>query len=234
VASFWDNRILLPCITTWSVDWAAWIKDADRLGIKSIGLFLTGLILKDRPEIYKALEESKIESIPFVHLKQDTTLEEMDYLINRWGTKAFNIHTKREFPQTNDLSKYKDVIFVENTHSVFDEEEIKKWAGICIDVSHIEEAKIMFTDIAEPNMEIMKKYKIGCNHISPRKDNVATDSELKYAHVVEDLSEFDYLKNYGARFFGPIISLEVRNPLNEQLPMLKYIVELLNGKEEEK
>lgn len=230
---FWDDRILLPCITSWAVDWRAWIKDADRLGIKKIGLFLTGIQPEERPELYKLLEESKIESIPFVHLKSDMKLSELDYLVEKWGTKAFNIHTETEFKQENDLSKYKEIIYVENVHLMLDEEEIKRWGGLCIDINHIEEAKAIFRDVYEPNLEIMKKYKVGCNHLSPFKADIATDLEFKHTHVVESLSEYDYLKDYDDHFFGPIMSLEVRNPLNEQLPVLEYVVKLLDGKEKE-
>lgn len=228
---FWDSRTLVPSITSWNVDWRKWVKDADELGIKSLAIFLTGIDKSERPELYKLLDESNVENIPFVHLKSDMDLWELDYFVEKWGTKAFNIHTEEEYRQENDISKYKNIIYVENVHLKLDEEEVKRWGGLCIDVNHIEEAKYIYKDIHEHNLGVMKKYKVGCNHLSPLKADIATDLEFKNTHLVENLSEFDYLDNYESRFFGPIMALEVRNPLKEQLPMLKYVVELLDGKE---
>jgi len=44
---------------------------------------------------------------------------------------------------------------------------------------------------------------------------------------MKDLSEFNYLKSYPARFYGKYIAIELVNPLEEQLRLVTYLKNLL-------
>jgi Txe/YoeB family toxin of Txe-Axe toxin-antitoxin module len=235
-SSFWKNRKLLVSITTYKMDPFELIKQAEELKIDELAVFLTGFNSKEREELYKGFEKSTIKSIPFIHLRTDMGPNEIKYLIEQFGAKAFNIHGARERKLEYDISEYKDKIFIENLYDRIDEEEIKNYAGICFDVNHLEELKYFNKSDYEFNFEIINKYPIGCNHLSPMRMEVERKGlgELvdpyfynNFAHVVSDLSQFDYLKNYKEKLFGQYLALEVRNNLYEQVKMKDYIQKLL-------
>jgi len=61
-------------------------------------------------------------------------LEELDYLVENYKTEIFNIHTEKQYPFVYDCSKYKNIIAIENKTALrLDGEEIKNYAGICLD-----------------------------------------------------------------------------------------------------
>ncbi len=236
---FWQKRkIFLSITTTRNSNWREKIKEAKKLGLREVCLFLTCLIKKEREEFYKLLEKTKIKRIPLVHLRSDMKIEELDYLVENYKTEIFNIHSEAEYPLEYDLEKYIGFIYIENagikkTGRCFNEEEVKRFAGICLDISHLENEKKVYSDIYESNLKIIEKYPCGCNHISAVKRKPFKDQyePKRYdSHSFDDLSEFDYLKKYPARYFSKIIALELENSLKEQLAARDYIMNLLKDK----
>jgi len=71
---------------------------------------------------------------------------------------------------------------------------------------------------------------VGVNHVSAVRKKVFRHPEfglVKSAHFLKSLSELDYLKNYPANFFAPLIAIELENSLEEQLKIKAYLEELL-------
>ena len=56
--------------------------------------------------------------------------------------------------------------------------------------------------------------------VSERDNNVLRHS----FHVLEDLSELDYLKNYPEHYFGNYLAIELENPICDQLKAKQYIL----------
>ncbi|MDO8524558.1 MAG: hypothetical protein Q7R99_02935 [bacterium] len=227
----------LPAITTLSakfkVDGNSWkdkIKEIDELDLKKVAIFPTCLDKEQRQEMYGLLEKTQIEEIPFVHLRSDMSLEELNYLVERFKAKVFNIHTERQWPLKYDLSKYKQMIFMENAGYDLQVQDIEKFSGICLDFSHLENARLLFTDRFKAQENLLLLYEIGCNHIAAiSKTKQATEDGAYISfdkHIFKDLSEFDYLKNYPKEFFSNFCAIEVENSLAEQLKAIDYIVEL--------
>jgi hypothetical protein len=160
-------------------------------------------------------------------------LWELDHLVKNYQTSAFNLHTAREFPFGQDYGHYSKIIYIENTYEPLAEEEIKKFGGICLDFSHLENTRLFYRDMYEHNIKIIEKYGCGCNHIGPAKNfPMLDDREKKYPdsqhpHFLKSLSELDYLKKYPANYFGNFLALELQNGLREQLKARDYIVKLL-------
>ena len=160
-------------------------------------------------------------------------LWELDYFVENYGTQVFNIHSQAEFPLVHDYSKYKDAIYIENTRYPYNEEEIKNFGGICLDLSHLESGRILAKEEFEHNTKIIKKYPIGCNHISAIKKIACTNesSEIRYDnHFLEDFSELDYLKKYPPSYFSSFIAIELENSITKQLEAKNYIIHLLKDK----
>jgi len=232
-SNFWKNRKIFPSVTTvTNSDWKKKVEEVRKLGLKEICLFPTCLDVNAREELYNLLEKTEIEKIPLVHIKGDMKVEELDYLVENYKTEVFNIHSQQEYPMTYDLEKYKNIIYIENTFTPLDEEEIKNFAGICLDLSHLERKRLLDQHLYKNNIEIIEKYPCGCNHISAIKKFPIKDKDrLVYdSHYLEDLSELDYLKRYPVDYFSSIIAIELENTIEEQLKAKDYIIDLLENK----
>lgn len=224
----------LPAVTTTEgSDWRDKTKEIKELGLHAVAIFPTCLEKAEREEMYRLLKEAGVEEIPFVHIRTDMTLGELDYLVANFQTKVFNIHTKKRHPLLHDYSKYKNIIYVENVWPLFDEEEVKHFAGICLDLAHLENDKRLNPEIFTKIIEMLKKYPVGCNHVGAVRDTVVFDKddnkEVFAIHHFRGLSEFDYLKNYPEKYFSDFIAMELENSLKEQLKAIDYIVNLMRN-----
>jgi len=209
--------------------WREKIKEIKELGLKKAALFPTCFEKEQREEMYKLLGKSGITEIPFVHIRGDMSHEELDYLIKKYNTKVLNIHTKRQHPVFYDYLKYKDMLYLENT-CPFNEEELSDFAGLCLDISHLEDERLLRTEEFIERKKIIKKHKIGCNHISaiPKKSHKNENGKDIFSlHSYRNLSDFDYLKNYPKKFFSNYVAMELENSLKEQLKAIDYIVDKL-------
>jgi hypothetical protein len=224
---------ILPTITTTSrSNWRNKIKEINELGIEEVSIFPTAINKKERQEMYGLLEKSCVKSIPFVHLRNDMDIEELDYLVKNYGTKAFNTHTEREYPFLHDYSKYKDILFIENVYEPLDGKELQKFRGICLDVSHLENDRRLRKEIFDENTKTLKKFTIGCNHISGISEEIYKDNlnENRCSpHFIENLSQLDYIKNYPREYFSPFIAIELENSIKEQLNIRNYLSDIIKA-----
>lgn len=226
---------LLPTITTTSgSDWKARIKEIKDLNLAEVALFLTCLEEDGRKELYSLILKSPIKRIPFVHLKSDMKLSELDYLIKKYDTQVFNTHSAREFPIPEEWEKYRNIICIENAAVFLDEDEVKKWGGLCLDFSHLENAQLLDKEKYENDIKIIDKYPIRCNHISAIKPKFLLDEhgQMHYAsHILNDRSELDYLKKYPLEYFSDFCALELENKITDQLAAIDYVNNLLKGRD---
>ena len=227
-----DSRVLVSITTTYGSDWRNKFREANEQSITECALFPTTLSKEDRKEYFGLLEKSSIKSCPFVHLRSDMTVDEMDYLAENFGTKVFNTHCRAEYPRVSDWSKYADRIYIENVYHAFDPEEMKDWAGICFDVSHLENDRRQNPERFAKIVKALNQYPIGCNHISAVVDKIRINSEGEQrfdTHRFDNLSNFDYVKKFSKKHFSEFCAIEVVNTLEEQLKAKKYIETLLAG-----
>jgi len=217
---------ILPSIVTTNGNYFRQLREAEELGVKGLCLFLTGLNEEQRKKFYPKLGKSSLEKIPFVHLRSDMNLDELNFFSERFKTYLFNIHPLSLFPLENDLTYYKDNIYIENSDAVYDDEEIRKFAGICIDFTHLEADRLLENDTYNKNMKAIKKYSCGCGHISAIKKVLTLDPKTKKYqydfHYLSDFSEIDYLEKF-VRFFPPVIAMELENTLENQLKIIDYL-----------
>lgn len=243
-----NKKILLGLTTTRNSNWREKIKEINKYNIKEIALFPTCLEKEQRQELYGLLENSPLKKIPHVHLRNDMDVFELDYLVQRWGTEVFNIHTKKSYPFLHDLSKYAAKIFVENHEIVFDgkkylsgdylpsKKDLQKWAGLCLDVAHREDfllkQEIVAKKAEDKIIKLLEKFKIGCCHISaiqnkPQKDMAKKGAWQFSYHTMNELQELDYVKKY-VDILPDIISIELENSFKKQLEAKKYLEKIIN------
>jgi hypothetical protein len=221
----------IPSITTTNgSNWREKFREIEEFKIEEIALFPNCLTKEYRQTLYDMIKRSCIKKIPFVHLRDDMDVEELDFLAKEYDTQIFNTHSEREFPIDREwLVKYRELICIENTlKSPLDAEEIKKYGGICLDFSHLENLRLLASDKYKQEVEVLSKFPIKCNHVSViKKEFSFVDSKtrkLRYdSHLLEDLSELDYLKNYPVNYFSDFCAMELENKISEQLEAIDYI-----------
>lgn len=223
-----EEGAILPTIVTTRKSWRKKFKEADRLGLKKIALFPTFLSKPERPEFYALLAKSKIEEIPFVHIRGDFDLKEMDFLAKEYGTKVFNTHPGEPHP---DISRYYSKIFVENIFG-FKEKEFKRYPGVAVDFSHLENDRRMYPERYKLALEAINSHKIGCNHIGAIWKKVRFNENAKEdrcdSHFMRRLSDLDYLKIYPKRYFSDYVAIELENSLKTQLKIKDYILKMFS------
>lgn len=227
------DHIILPGLTTTpGADWKKMIEDIDRLGIKQIAFFPTWLKLQEREKLYALLEKSSVDSIPHVHLRDDTEIWEIEYYIRQYQTEVFNIHCN---PDTIHLlqSPYADKIYIETTGNINDlfVKSLDRCGGLCIDISHIEDKGCYATQEGWTKVPaLMEKHPIGCAHISAVNNVVETNIDyvtqkeiINYSHHwLNDLSEVDYTSKY-IEYLPKYVSIELENPFETQLRVKKHL-----------
>jgi len=226
------NFRIIPSIVTTTNKWRERIEEIKKLQIEEAAFFPTCLSRPEREEAYKLLEKSGIKSIPFVHLKNDMSPEELDYLTRVFGTRKFNIHVQKSltYKLVFDLSKYQKMIFLENSTFPW-EDSLNDWAGICLDVTHLESEHLKNGEVLTDWYSGLNKYPVGAWHVSAIYDPPVlhpNHGKPYYdMHHYDNLSRFDYVQKY-KKFLAEIIALELENTIQEQLEAKKYLERILN------
>ncbi len=234
IADMVNDMQILPTITTIIPGkWRDKVAEVKKLKLKEVAVFPTCLDRKERQELFALLKETDIERIHLVHLRSDMSPEELAFLVKVYQTKIFNIHTQREYPLLHDYGKYKKIIYIENVYEPFDEEEVKEFGGVCLDVSHLESDRLLRPDSYQHTVEFLKKYPPQYSHVAAvsKKPFLDENGYQRYGtHILTDLSELDYLKRYPLEFFGRAVAIELENTIEEQLKAKEYIYALIKNK----
>ncbi|HPN96586.1 MAG TPA: hypothetical protein PLK35_02355 [Candidatus Moranbacteria bacterium] len=232
------RKILLGLTTTPKSDWRAKVREIDRLELREIALFPTFLEPEERKELYDLLKNTKLQKIPHVHLRDDMEEWELEYFSEKYGTSLFNIHANRAGLEFLRKTKVKNKVYIENILRI-DEgflEGIKLGAGICLDISHWEDlGKIQKNEGYEKLDGLIKKYKVGCSHISAvaKKASLFIDPKtkeelwIKCDHFMSDFSQLDYVKDY-VQYLPEYASIELENSFEEQLKIKEYLEKIIN------
>lgn len=230
---------IYPTITTGDrSNWRDKIREINYLKLEEVAVFPTLLEKSERKNLYQLIKESSIKKIPIVHLRSDMEIDELDFFAKKYDTQIFNAHSSKEFPIDEKwLREYRELIAIENTHdSPLEEEEIRKYGGICLDLSHLENVRILDKERYDKEVEVISKFKIRCNHISViKKDFTFVDNKrrkLRYdSHKLEDNSELDYLKNYPVHYFSNFCAMELKNSIAEQIEAIKYVNSFMQNRD---
>jgi len=234
-----DKKVLISLTSTDNPDWDKNITDLKKFDVKEFALFLTMVHDEDeRKEIYKKIKETVPEiKIPFLHIHQLIPPEELQFLISGFGAELFNIHTTREFPLVYDYAKFRDRILIENSGPAikdgFKQSDIEGFAGICLDLSHLEKSRLAKDPGYEITRQTLEKFPVLANHISAISHKPVTYGGHTFhwaIHKFSALSQFDYLKNYPENYFGKFIAIELINSVEEQLEVKKYIEKIISSK----
>lgn len=224
------KKIILPSITSnYDADWKSQINEIREFKLTKVALFLSAFDSDKRQECYQKLEQLLKLTIPFIHARSDMPIEEYEYLISRFGTKKFNLHPEREFPLQFKLKEMKQNIYIENIEDLY-EKDLLGFAGICLDISHQENNRLLDQNSFKQVSSLLKKYPIGVNHLSAISTTLRQykDGSMGYEdHHMTSFDQFNYLKKYPAKFFAEYMAIELDNPISEQLLLISYLKQIL-------
>ena len=214
-------KILVSITGKTKKDWQDKLKEINTLKIKEAALFLEFYNKKEKQEIYDALLESYIKSIPLVHIRHDMKKDELEFLQKNYKTKYFTCH-EENFAH-HDIKHwkgfYKD-IYLEMNFDNFVSKTVKveKIGGFCIDLAHFKCGMEKLSKDFEYVFNRKDKKLFACNHFN------GWDAEKNIdMHTIYNLKNFDYLKTLPKFVVGNVIALETFNSIKEQLTFKKYL-----------
>ena len=221
---------LLPSLTSTKKERIdPFLEDLQRTGVKTIALFPTTLKPDERRRLYADLEKIEGLTIPHVHLRSDCDDAEIGYLVHRFATEVFNVHPRGSGTAfVPDSSRWLKKIYLENADALPEAEQLEAYGGVCPDFSHWEAARRARDRGYDGFDDLVRRFPPGCCHISairegdPNPWNGRTDH-----HHFTSLTDFDYLDRYQSFFPPAWASLEVENPLDEQLVAIRTITDRL-------
>ncbi len=220
-----SQRILVSITGNKDSDWQSKLAEIKKYKITTIALFLECFTKAQRKKIYSALLQSNIKQIPLVHIRHDTTKDELKFLADHFGSKYFTIH-EEGFNHLEDWKGYYKKLFLEMNADNFVSKKvkIKQIGGFCIDLSHF---KVEETNQSAEFKFIIKKMKnkalFACNHL-----NGYSYPKNKDVHTIKSLTEFDYLTTLPKVLFGKVMGIETYNSIAEQLKFKKHVIQMLS------
>ena len=210
-------------VATPPMDWRRAIPATFDLSLNRLSIFLTTIGYQERQEFYALLRERQRRGaivIPFVHARSDMLPDEYRMLMAEFGTERFNLHPVRLMPLPSgglpeDLCAR---TYIENIYGLL-ESDLQGFAGICLDVSHLELTRRLHPEQYPELCRLAETYPIGANHISAYPAEKPDGKKSEEQHRYSSLSDFDYLDRYPLAFFGQYVAIELTNELSEQLPV---------------
>lgn len=218
------SKILLSITGEKSFDWASKLKEINARKITEVAVFLERFDQKERDNLYRLLLKSTVQSVPFLHLRDDITAGEMEFFFNRYQTRHFNIH-EDHFKVLDRWKGYLKNLYLEMDYNskIAKDVKVRRIGGFCVDLSHFKAAIERGAEEAYYVFTRKSKATIDCNHLSGYDP-----SEMKDVHFVKDRNSFDYLVTLPKYVFGKIIALEIDNPIGEQIKFKEHISRLLD------
>lgn len=220
-----SRRIYLGLTGLKNIDWQFKLEEINRLGIKEAAVFVECFEKQQRHNLYRMLLKSSIERVPFVHLRDDNTKDEIKFFIDNFGTRYFNIH-EHSFDSLNQWKGYWDKLYLEMDYNsqIAKNVKVRKIGGFCVDLSHFKSAIARGSEEAYYIFARKNKIKFSCNHL-----NGYSEKERRDVHTVKTLKDFDYLATLPEWVFGKVIALEVFNSIKEQIKFKEYLVKFLSN-----
>jgi len=231
-------RRILASITTHGhfggSNWRSKLLELKQLDLSECALFVTGLSPAEREHCFAELlklRQEKHFTIPFVHAVSSMSEAEFQFLFEEFQTEAFNLHPQREYPLEHKLSReIRQRIFIENTcaSKPLCAKDVEGFGGLCIDVSHLEEMRLLAPQAFQQFLPLIHDHKVGANHISAVRLVPERHKTLQTSvHDAQSASDFQYLANYAPEVFSKFCAIEVENPLQEQLQFIKTVSKLI-------
>jgi hypothetical protein len=218
--------ILLGITGTKDSDWQKKLHDLNELQTKEAALFLERFDQNQRKDIYRAILDTSIKSVPLCHIKNDMEIEELVFLENKFKTKYFTVH-ENSFSFLDKWPSFAKKLYLEMDFNDYVSQKVavEKIGGFCVDLSHFKAALTSWTKEFDYTYFRKNKIRFSCNHLNGYSEEKNIDM-----HTIKTLKDFDYLKTLPQFLFGKAIGLEVENSIAQQIKFREYLLKLLTRK----
>ena len=221
-----EQRICVSLTGLEDKDWQSKLDEINSLGLDTVALILESFSKKQRQLIYEALEDSSVKHVPLIHLKNDMSREELEFLCDRFKSKYLTIH-EDSFKIIEKWHGHYQNLFLEFNFDDYVAQNVKveKIGGFCVDLAHFKAAEEKWSKEFEYTIQRRNNKDIfACNHLSGYSAARNADE-----HDPKSIKDFEYLKTLPDFVFGKVIALEVYNSIKEQLEFKKQIIKLLSS-----
>lgn len=225
-----EKRILLSITGKTRKEFYDKMDEIAKLKLDNVALFVECYHNKKfRAKMYELLLQSSVRKIPLVHICDEVTVDELVFLEENFGTKYFTIH-ESHFKNLKRWKGFYRKLFLEMNYNnyVSGKIDVSMVGGFCVDLSHFKSAEAR--GAKEFDYEIRRKsYSryFKCNHL-----NGYSWKRKKDIHVIKNFKEFDYLKTLPTFIFGECIAIETFNSIKDQIRFKKYVVRILQNKQQ--
>jgi hypothetical protein len=218
------DKILLSITGKENVDWQNKLNEINQLKIEKAAVFLSQFEKKERDNFYRFLLRSSIKEIPFVHLREDVESKEIEFFINNFKTRYFNIH-EDHFQHLDKWQGFLDKLYLEMDFNsqIAKDVKVRRIGGFCVDLAHFKSAIVRGAEEAYYIFLRKNKIEFACNHLGGYSEELMSD-----IHKIKDIKSFDYLNTLPKYVFGKVMALEVENSIKEQIVFRDYIFKILN------
>lgn len=217
------KKLLISVTARTKKEWQNKLREINKYKIKELGLFLESLTVRERDGLLIFLKNVGVKKIPLVHIRDDTTKQEIAFLIKHFQSSYFTIHESHFHILKRWRGYYKKLYLETNTDDrlakYVDVEEI---GGFCVDLAHFKKEVAKQTREYRYIVEEIGKVKFACNHLSGYSYSQNTD-----LHEVNSIRDFDYLKTLPHNIFGRVMAFEIYNSIRDQLKYQRHLKKLL-------
>jgi len=207
-------------------DWQNKLKEINQHRLQEIGLFMEVFSLRERAGLLEALKNSCVKKIPLVHIRSDTTKQEILFLKKNFGSRYFTIHEPHFHILKQWRGYYQNLYLELNTDDHLAKYvNVEKIGGFCVDLAHFKKEVTKQIKEYRYTIEEIGKVKFACNHVSGYSYSRNTD-----LHTIKSVRDFDYLATLPHNLFGQVMAFEFFNPIKEQLKYQKLLKKSLKKK----
>lgn len=222
--------VLCGLVCNPSLDWQVKMASLTNLQIREIGLYVYGLPLPVRREVYRALEKSSVVKIPYVQLAGDAEDSEIEYIVQRYHTEIFSLPpVAAAYAIANRRVEALQTILIENPEAsvkepLFTEEALASPGvkGICLDTACLEYDRRHRTKMYQSHLYALDHHPVLCSVISPMAETWLSRWNGNNRHLTS-LKDLRYLHNLPPKYLETRLVLKMDNFFDEQLEVTQYL-----------
>lgn len=225
-----SSSLLFGLVCNQPLDWRSKLPSLTNLQIRELGLFLGGVPLATRREIYRELEKSSVVKIPYVQLPIEADDSEIEYIIQKYSTTIFSLPAvSAAYAVANRRLQAPQTILIENPGTEVAEAEFSEEAlnrpgvkGICLDMAVLEDHRLHRPKVYQSQLYALDHHPVLCSVISP----LATSWFQRFnknSCRLTSLTSLRYLHNVPPKYRETKLVLKLDNFFDEQLEVKQYL-----------
>lgn len=230
-------KIFFGLVCSPPYNWQAKFESLATLQVTELGLFLLGVPLATRREIYRRLEKSSVVKIPYVQLPLDADDSEIEYIVQKYKTSIFSLPPIAEsYTIASRRASAPQTIVIQNPspdikNSEFNEEALARpgVAGICLDTATLEADRLHRPKLYQTNLFALDHHPVLCSLISPVSHSLLSRFTGNPSRLT-NLNSLRYLHNIVPKYLATTLILKLDNFFDEQLEVKQYLETILSAR----